>query len=216
MEPPSFSGDVWQNIFRFLSTDKERLALASLCKMFNKRVAAVMLGRKQLHVGAEVTVHASQLARWPHLPHMECIVIHALVLDGQDTTVFLQCPGLVHIELRVFHSLNLPTLRLPAGEPLAGSIAVHHSSTAIIVAHGANHAVPAITWHKVEHAQPQVTQDSDSDDGGGDEAYVIDRWEHAMDQQDAWDQLSSDPEWLYAQMELNRQETKRHRPNTVK
>ncbi len=80
--------------------EKSDSALAPLCKTFNARVIAVMLERKKLVIGPEVTVRASRLARWPHLLRMESIVIHTLVLDVQDSTVFLQCASLAHTELR--------------------------------------------------------------------------------------------------------------------
>lgn len=51
--------------------EKSDSALAPLCKTFNARVKAVVLERKKLVVGPEVTVLASRLARWPHLLRME-------------------------------------------------------------------------------------------------------------------------------------------------
>ncbi len=149
--------------------------------MVNERVGAVMLERKQLHVGPEVTVRASCLTRWPHLPHMERIVIHAFVLDGDKEDVFLQCSKLAYIDLRISHGLCLPSLRLPLGEHLAGSIDVHPPNP-IMVAHRPHNSVMAVLWQKSAHKHPKVRSEEWDDnidsDESSDEA-------HATEQKDA-------------------------------
>lgn len=212
MEPTDPCGDVWQCIIRFLPTDQARIALARLHRTLNARAKAVMLERRQLVVGDDYTVRASLLARWPPLRFMQRIVIGALVLDQPD--VFLQCPRLARVDLHIWRCERV-TLRLPATASLAGSIDSDHHSITIHCGDAAP-AVDVVHWQKDPGGEPHVVVALDGDDGEP----FMEEWERKIEEDDAWEKFSSDPDWLYHQMALDHQETqhapKRRRSNAVK